>query len=247
MTDDVSVLVVDDDTRMVSTLVDILTLEGFKVEYALGGPQAIEKARDQFFDCVLSDIRMPGMDGVALFQALREIQPGLPVLLMTAYASEDVIEKGRALGVLGVLDKPLEINQILCLLASIKQTRSVIVIDDDPDFCQAITGILEMRHFIVQCIAEPCAMAADGHSAQVILLDVKVSQGAGCDSFAQIRALQPDTPVLLVSADRQEMASAIQTALNAGAVACLDKPLVIPELLDYLGKIRAKHLKKCLV
>ena len=63
---------------------------------ANSGQQALELARTQPFDCVLTDVRMPGMDGVELHRQLHQVQPGLPVVLMTAYASDEIIRKGLA-------------------------------------------------------------------------------------------------------------------------------------------------------
>ena len=87
------ILVVDDDRRMTKTLVDILRVKGYDPEPAHSGEEALEKIRGSQFDCLLTDIRMPGMDGVDLFQAIGEIQPQLPVVLMTAYTSGQI---GRA-------------------------------------------------------------------------------------------------------------------------------------------------------
>ena len=58
------ILIVDDDSRMTRTLADIFSMAGHKPVEANSGPQALELARSQPFDCVLTDVRMPGMDGV---------------------------------------------------------------------------------------------------------------------------------------------------------------------------------------
>jgi two-component system response regulator HydG len=88
------ILVVDDDRRMTRTLFDILNLEGFQVTQANSGEEAVEIARTTHFDCVLSDVKMSGINGVEMSQALQVIQPELPVVLMTAYAREGLVEQG---------------------------------------------------------------------------------------------------------------------------------------------------------
>ena len=72
MNPNLRILIVDDDQRMTHTLADIPSLAGHQAVEAASGPQA--------FDCVLTDVRMPGMNGVEFCRQLRQSQPGLPCL-----------------------------------------------------------------------------------------------------------------------------------------------------------------------
>jgi len=108
MNQNLHILIVDDDQRITRTLSDILNISGYQTTEASSGPDVLEKVRAMTFDCVISDIKMPEMDGVELHRRLHEIQPGLPVMLMTAYASDILTSQGLDEGVVGVLDKPLE-------------------------------------------------------------------------------------------------------------------------------------------
>lgn len=77
MTEAVRIWVVDDDRRMTRTPVDILSLAGEKVAEAWSVQQAREPANTEIFDCLLTDVRMSGMNGVELYKDLVAIQPGL--------------------------------------------------------------------------------------------------------------------------------------------------------------------------
>ena len=238
------ILIVDDDRRMTNTLADILMLQGYSTTEASSGAEAIEKVSQVSFDCVLTDIKMPGMDGVELYRELHRHQPGLPVVFMTAYAANELIQEGMNNGAVGVLNKPLDIHHLLGFLASLGQEHVITVVDDDPVFCETLTEILERRGFRAIKITDPNTevdkMIAD---AQVVLLDMKLNHVDGFEVLKGIRANHPDLPVLLVTGYRQEMAGAIQRALELNAYACLYKPLVIPELLDTLAKIQSARLK----
>src|SRR5512140_2481286 len=122
-----NILIVDDDKRMTRTLSDILRLAEHEVVEASSAIEALEKVKAQSFDCVLTDIRMPEMDGVELNRKLREIQPGLPVVLMTAYAADTLTRQGLDDGVVGVLDKPLDINNLLSFLGSMGRNRTIVL------------------------------------------------------------------------------------------------------------------------
>ena len=81
----VRILLVDDEESLRLTTGANLELEGFEIVEAANAEQALELARTQAFDIVLSDIRMPGLSGVDLHERLREIVPDVPVLLMSVH------------------------------------------------------------------------------------------------------------------------------------------------------------------
>lgn len=119
MPDAMNILVVDDDRRMASTLVDILSLAGYRAEAAHSAHEALTKAQATPYGCVISDIRMPGQSGVELVAALHQLRPGMPIVLMTAYASEGQVARGLRSGAAVVWEKPLQIDRLLEFLAAV--------------------------------------------------------------------------------------------------------------------------------
>jgi DNA-binding NtrC family response regulator len=239
------ILIVDDDQRMTRTLADIFSTTGHLPVEANSGADALEKARTQPFDCVLTDVRMPGMDGVGLHRQLRQVQPGLPVVLMTAYASDEIIRNGLDEGVVGVFDKPLDINNMLAFFTSLARHRSIVIVDDDPDFCKTLGDILRQRGFSALQISDPHTdVELMTVEAQVIRLDMKLNGFSGVDVLKQIRKHYPGLPVLMVTGYRQEMTAAIQAAMEIHAFTCLYKPLEIPTLLQTLADLQLKRLRK---
>ena len=121
MSDKLRVLIVDDDPRMAKTLKDILTVKGYEADVAHSGPEALEKTAETHFDCLLSDIKMPGINGVELFRAIRKTRPDLPVVLMSAYAHDELVKDGLEEGVIAVLAKPLDINALLSFFSTLRK------------------------------------------------------------------------------------------------------------------------------
>jgi two-component system, NtrC family, response regulator HydG len=244
MTTKLRILIVDDDQRMTRTLSDILAIAGHTPTEVYSGEAARAKIEIQQFDCVLTDVRMPGMDGVEFHRQLRQVQPGLPVILMTAFASDETIRQGLEQGAVGVLEKPLDINQLLAFFTSLARNRAIVIVDDDPDFCKTIGDILQKRGFNVVLITDPHTsvetMASD---SQVILLDMKLNGLNGLQLLHELRARYPSLPVVMVTGYREEMETAIRSALEINAYACLYKPLEIPALLEMLGQIQLTHLR----
>jgi CheY-like chemotaxis protein len=239
-----SILIVDDDQRMTRTLADILSLAGHKVIEATSGADALAKVNAHSFDCVLTDVRMPEMDGVELHRRLRQSQPGLPVILMTAYAADEIIRRGLDEGIVGVLDKPLNIAQLLAFFGSLARNRAIAIVDDDPVFCKTLADILRQRGFNISQITDPHTdVEAIASESQVILLDMKLNHIGGLQVLKSIRARYSTLPVLLITGYRQEMAEAIQAALQIKAYACLYKPLEVSDLLDKLTRFQLDRLR----
>ena len=115
-----NILVVDDEIEMCLTLSDILEARGYRVTYAQDGFQAIAKARETSFDVVLMDVRMPEMDGVETFRRLKTVSPGSKVVMMTAYAVEDLIADALREGAYGVMYKPLDVDRIIEFVGAAK-------------------------------------------------------------------------------------------------------------------------------
>ncbi len=113
MSDKGSILVVDDEASQRDILRAILGAEGYTVAIAPAGAEALKQARDRHFDLVLTDLRMPGPDGLALVERLTREDPPTLVILMTAYGSLDSAEQAVQRGAFDYLTKPLERDELL--------------------------------------------------------------------------------------------------------------------------------------
>ena len=119
-----TILIVDDDSSMATTLADILDVKGFEVHAANSGAEALQILRDLPVDVMLTDVRMPDMNGVALYRETRKTHPKLTTLLMTAYAADDIIQKGMSEGIKTVLNKPVNIDLLLSLFSVYKRIHA---------------------------------------------------------------------------------------------------------------------------
>ncbi len=111
-----SILVVDDDNAMREMMVSMLESAGIRARAAASAPAALEALRDQEFDVVLSDIRMPGQDGIELLGGIRELRPETPVVLMTAFGSIDSAVAAMRAGAFDYIPKPFKRDEVLVVL-----------------------------------------------------------------------------------------------------------------------------------
>lgn len=114
-----SVLVVDDEKGMIEWLKIALEKEGYEVETAMSGEKALELSRSRYFHCVITDIKMAGMDGLQLLKKLKEEDPDVITIIITAYGTfESAVEALRS-GASDFITKPFRIDEITFRLKNV--------------------------------------------------------------------------------------------------------------------------------
>jgi two-component system response regulator PilR (NtrC family) len=119
------ILIVDDEQSMTQFLGIVLRKEGYQVASTNSGRDALEKVRGESFDAVITDIRMPGMDGLQLLEGIKKIDPTLPVVIMTAYASQQSAIDAVNLGAFQYLIKNAKNDEIKLVVRNAIEMRRV--------------------------------------------------------------------------------------------------------------------------
>ena len=117
------VLIVDDQQVLRSLLSRFMTREGFEPVEAENGKKAIELYRATNPAVVLSDIMMPEMDGISLLRAIRALDPGAAVILMTGYGNEEVLLEALRGGAVNFFKKPFDFHEVLSVVRSVARQR----------------------------------------------------------------------------------------------------------------------------
>ncbi|WP_144460126.1 response regulator [Siminovitchia fortis] len=106
------VLIVDDQFGIRTLLNEVLQKEGYEIFQAANGLQALSVTEQHAPDLVLLDMKIPGMDGLEILKKMKEINPDIRVIIMTAYGELDLIEQTKKLGALAHFSKPFDIEEI---------------------------------------------------------------------------------------------------------------------------------------
>ena len=107
------ILVVDDEEAIRDLLAKMLELADYAVESASDGPGALDHLKRDNYDLMFVDLKMPGMDGLALIRQARAVKPALPVIVVTGYSSEASAIEALNLGVSAYITKPFRVPQVL--------------------------------------------------------------------------------------------------------------------------------------
>jgi len=240
------ILVVDDNVSIIRTMSLVLARKGYDVATASDGNEALEKVRESAFDLIFMDVKMPLMDGVETYRRIKEIQPEASVVMMTAYAVEDLVQEALREGAYGILYKPLDLDRVLSIIDEARETKKsalVLVVDDDPSICTTLKNILARKSYEVMVAnsGEEAISIVREQSPDILLIDMKMPVLNGLVTYLAIKEIAPETVAIIMTAHRQEMGDLIQSALENSAFACLYKPLDIEVMLGMIEEIMRKR------
>ena len=106
-------LFVDDEDELISALVERLELRGIDAKGVTSGDEALQLLREEQFDVVVIDVKMPGIGGLDVLRTISRRYPDIKVILMTGHGSSEDSEIGRRLGAVAYLQKPVDLEDLL--------------------------------------------------------------------------------------------------------------------------------------
>ncbi len=208
-----TVLVIDDDERILTLLQETLTAAGYRALIAASGPEAMTKLTAEQVDAVISDIKMPEWDGLTLLQRIKTEWPELPVIMITAYADALIRTEAERRGADGLLDKPFRIDRLEEMLSgalrraatttngAARKIETVLLVEDDDEFRQILLEVLPGMGYTA-------TEARDGETAlkilaeksfDVVITDFMLPKMTGRELLQKIKADKPETAVIMIT------------------------------------------------
>ncbi|MBI2868684.1 MAG: response regulator [Chloroflexi bacterium] len=228
-----SVLVVDDNPELVNTFLLILRRWGYQVEPAGDGMAALEKFEKRKYDVVLMDMVMPRMNGLEAFERIREADPSARVILMTAYCEEESLQQAREDGIFQTVPKPVDLKLLADLLRDATSDHRVLVVDDNPEFCQSLARALEVAGFRVETAQDGNEAVAKGKAKRptVALVDLRMPGINGLQTYLKLKENNPELVGIIMTAYRDEARDLVSRAIAAKAAGCLYKPFDVSQVI----------------
>lgn len=238
MAKNVNVLIVDNDVSMLETIGDVFQDRGYNVAMVEDGRRAIKLVSRRYFDVVLMDIRMPGINGLETYKEVKKIIPTAAVIMMTGDSKEELVKKTIEEGAYAVIYKPFNVKRVIKVVEEAVKKPVILIVDDRIEDRETLRDILDGKGYRT-------VLAKDGYEAvgfaqkgnfDVILLDIKMPGMDGVKTLERIKEFRPEAGIIMITA--YSMEEFVEESLRKGAYTCLFKPIDVGKMLDAIQKVR---------
>lgn len=127
------ILLVDDEVIFTRNLSKLLAVKGYEVMIANDGKSALRAFGEKIFDVVVLDLKMPGMDGIATLEEIKQLGLFTETLILTGHGSSDTRAKADELGAYAYMNKPCDLDDLLAMIKKASQKKHYIEKRDDLD------------------------------------------------------------------------------------------------------------------
>ncbi|HTU03417.1 MAG TPA: sigma-54 dependent transcriptional regulator [Candidatus Sulfotelmatobacter sp.] len=140
------ILAVDDDPDILAVLAEVLKREGYEVATAATGADALARGREEAFDVVVADIRLPDLDGLQVLKAFRETSPDVAVILMTAFGTVEMAIQAIKAGAYDYIPKPFKLDQVRITVQRALERKRLL--EENRRFRQDLRGKYRLENVV---------------------------------------------------------------------------------------------------
>lgn len=244
-----TILIVDDETELLLSLQRPLQMK-YNVITMDKSTEVMDNLRALPVDCILLDIRMPGLTGIELLKEIKFSYPHIPVLIMTGHGGEEDTITSLKYGASGYLKKPIdlsllfnEIQRVLTLTGKSEEAEKpvhILLVDDDPEILKSIVRALAHYGYKMSSYTktEEALSCLDSDNFDIIIVDMNMPSMNGFEFIDQAKKKSSNfVPILLTGFSTQELAI---DAIKHDVFDYIRKPLDVSELVSAIERSMKK-------
>lgn len=234
-----SILIVDDNRALAENLKEILLDENIIADIADNCDAALRMLESGEYRMLLSDVRMPGVDGIQLAGIVHKRWPKIPVVMMTAYSSDAALLDASSAGALVVLSKPVDIEAVLSLVQRMAEPNAhVMLVEDDVYLRRNLTESLLDLGNLVPHMASDVATAkrlVDELPIRVAIVDARLPDGNGLRLSRELQARFGDAiKIICITGYAAELGEELDQMIANNEAFLLEKPFKTESLLSLI-------------
>jgi signal transduction histidine kinase/CheY-like chemotaxis protein/HPt (histidine-containing phosphotransfer) domain-containing protein len=237
------ILMADDSAENRALVLSFLKGQGYRIDVAEAGDEAIECAERFRYDLILMDVDMPGVDGLDATRAIRSLEQSegrlpTPTVALTAHAVDGYRDRCLAAGMDDFATKPISGDALRQLVERwVDRQPVILVVDDAPESQLVVRSFLrsEPYRLVFASNGASALRALGAQRISAVLLDMNLPDMEGYAVAAEIRALPGHSELPVIAVTGHTGAEARARCLAAGCSAYLSKPLRRPDLLRVLA------------
>lgn len=226
-------LLVDDNAAFVENLAEILEATGAAVDVAANADDALLRLSADRYDALVTDMRMPGLSGSELLHLARRRDPGLPVVMLSAYVQDAQVTEARREGLLAVLSKPGKVSELVALLGRARRGGMVLLVEDDEALAENLCEALASRGLTPCTAATAEELEALDVQPFAALVDLRLPDAEVGAPLERVHQRFPGTPTLVITG--------ISDAESIAAGELFRKPFDTRALIDRLEQLLTRH------
>jgi len=165
------------------------------------------------FDALVSDMRMPEMNGAELVHLIRRADPELPAVVVTAYTADNELEAARREGLMAVLPKPVPVPRLLELLTRARRNGIVALVEDDAALADNLTEALRGRGFAAVTARSVVETERLGVRPFAAVVDLRLPGGSDGEAMRRLHAKFPELPMVVITAHSDQPPPVTSTAI----------------------------------
>ncbi|MBU1999124.1 MAG: response regulator [Candidatus Omnitrophica bacterium] len=237
----IKAIVVDDEDIVRDFLARLLGFRGVEVKTVSSGELAVEMVAKEKFDIAFLDVRMPKMNGLDTFRALKKVSPQTKYVMMTGYTVDDLLLTAEKEGASLSLKKPFDINEIMTALGNVvPQDKSgkirFLVVDDERIVLNFFKNLFKDAKYEI-------VFASNGKLGyeeikkgvfDLVFLDICLGDMSGLDLYYQLQKEKPDVKIILMTGSSEKAAKLEHLQLKG----CIYKPFDIDKIFEMVDKLK---------
>jgi DNA-binding NtrC family response regulator len=229
------ILIVDDHVDLADNLAEILENEGYQTVVADSAEAALDRLEQGDVAALITDYRLPGLNGAQLIVELRRRGLTIPAVVMSAFTDDQTIDRASRAGALEVLPKPLDLPHLLQLVKALGQDESIVlVVEDNPELAENLAEVLTGHGFQTRVTGSVAAALAARPRPGAAIVDFALPDGTGIDVAERLKARDPAVKVLFVSGHGPELEKRLSGSLAREDR--LEKPVPLERLLEWVNR-----------
>ena len=245
MNQKLSVLIVDDHPGICSTLKDILETEEHKVVTVSSGKAAINICKNQRFDVILMDIRMPDLNGVETYLRIKNYTEGTRVFMMSAYSVDKLKKEALQAGAIAFLQKPLDIEKTMQLIQQ-SENPPVLIIMENQQTREVLAKKLNGQNYrtYTTSSAEEALSLAGQIRFNLFMIDTKLPAMSAMELYLALRKTTPTSAAIMLAETDDESLQQVKEAVKMNAYTYLENPLDMDKLMATLENLKQKQISE---
>jgi len=236
-----SILFVDDNINLGKTMELILRRKGYETTVVASGEEALEKIRERTWNTVFMDMKMPWMNGLETYREIAKLRPGIPVVIITAYADDEMIHDAVNEGAYGILYKPLDLDMLDTVITGLEKhcQGSILVIDDELMVCRVLKRMLERQGYSVDMVSQgnEGLELVRQRKYNMYFIDILMPGMNGYELLSNIRKIHPDAFAVMMTGYRDEVSNLMDKALMEKRTISLYKPFEISDVQKIINTV----------